>query len=204
MLSVNEYLEQQELAKLYPWMLETEKKLKDNNVNPDEYLEKLLTERQQLNEMDPLSLGLGALGTYAAHKGYKALGGWDGIKSLAKTGWEGAKRTWGDLKAQHSANSLGRDRQALADLGARTGARVSIPTAGRADTTAINKLAHDAGNILNSVNATSDVVKNNPQVQNLVSQIQQALDGLQQLTQNLSTKPTPTPSPAASPAAATP
>lgn len=199
MLSVNEYLEQQQLAKLYPWMEDTEKKLKEQNIDPDVYLQ------SKMNELiDPLSLGVGALGTYAAAKGIKALGGWNGIKGLAKTGWEGAKRTWGDMKAQHAATGMNQNRQQLTDLASQTGAKVSFPMAKRADTTAINRLAHDAGNILNNVNATSDVVKNHPQVQNLVGQIQQALAGLQQITQDLANKPAPSGGAAPAPSPATP
>jgi hypothetical protein len=187
MLSVHEYLEQQQLANLYPWMEAKEKELREQNIDPDKWLNE-----QLLLELDPIIGGaLGAAGAMALKKGYDALGGWQGIKGLAKTGWDGVKRTWGDLKAQHATNKMAGDRQQMADLAARTGTKVSIPIAKRADTIAINKLARDAGNILNNVNSTSDVVKNNPQVQNLIAQITQALAGLQQATQSVATAPTP-------------
>lgn len=192
MISINDFTTQQELGKLYPAMQDLEKKLKAEGVDPDEYMRKQF-ESVLLNEFDPVTMGVGAMGALAAKKGWDALGGWNGVSNLAKTGWSGLQRTWGDVKAQHGANMMNQDRQNLANLAHKTGSKVSIPTASRSDVQGVGNVATNVQTTLQNLNALGPMVNNHPQVKQLIDTINQSLTSLQQVAQQLGAKPAPTP-----------
>ncbi len=200
MKSIKELEQQVALGKLYPQIMEMDAKFKSDGVNPDAYMEaQFQLVDQEFSKMkneflDPLTMGIAGAGMGAYH-GYKALGGWDGVKNLAKTGWQGVKNTWNDLKAQHGSNMYHQDRQNLANLAHRTGSTVDMSqgTATGADKTGIDNVAQQTQAALSSVSSLSPVVQNNPQVKTIVASIQQALAQLQNVTTHLANTPVPTP-----------
>ena len=179
MKSVNEFLGERNLAHLYQWMEETEKSLIEKNIDPDKFLLKKLEEQQVYLEFDPLTMGVGALGLYGAQQGLKHLGGWQGLKNVAKTGWDAMKQGGQDMLATRNTSMDTARRADAHSAAAAAGGTVTLPQKDPAEISNYSAWADRNKAVMDRTAADlQSVFGNDPQITNITQQMSALYDAL--------------------------
>jgi hypothetical protein len=183
MKSVKEFLGEQKLANLYQWMESMEKELKAKNIDPDQFLLQKLEENQRLlNEFDPVSLGVGALGLYGAQQGLKHIGGWQGLKNVAGAGWNAMKQGGRDMWAARNASMDQARRNDATSAAQAAGGQVTLPQHSSQNTQQDSQLVNQLKNDLTQLGASMHGAGygNDPHLANMMKQFQALADAIQQ------------------------
>lgn len=172
MKTVEQFQQDRELAQLYPVLCELEAKLKAEGIDPEEYML-----NEFLGSMAAGALGAGGL-MLGKHLWNKA-GGLQGVKGMAQAGWDGLKRTAGDMKAAHGANMIFQNRANAKKAVALAGGTATLPELDPADPA---KVTAWADGIKKSVDRVATIkntlMSNDPQIKHLAAQISAAADAM--------------------------
>lgn len=183
-----EYNEARELGRIYPDLEKLEQALKEANIDPDEFFLnafdiKLKEEYKEiLNEFEPMTAATMA-GLWGLKKGYDKIGGWQGVKNIAKAGWQGLQNTGSAMKSAYDVQRSNTARDAAqrnAAVGGGTGTKGSDPT--EVEKWA-DSIATSAQNLASNV---SDVMKNDPQMRHLMDLIAKVSAQLKQRAASVS------------------
>jgi len=184
MKSIDQYLEEQQLANMLPWMEELEKKLVEKGIDPDDFLNnafevKVKDDHPMKEFIDPGTAALGILGYQGLKKGYNALGGWDGIKSLAGAAGQGLKNTWQNVKGAYGAIKAN-DIRDKADYYNQQdgGTRFAGGVSNQRNSSDIARWADNLKITTSSLIQKDPAISKDPQIANLVNQMNSIADML--------------------------